>query len=870
MNRNRPWLALVLFILVSLNAGFAGADSLCPTRADGTTELQQAGVAACVNMCQQVSNRQDEKMTHYFSGKCAEEAERQSRRGLSGAGKTGVEVLDDALLQCLPLAVKKSVVGTIELVKGLPQLMSLAGEKLAEAAARNQLPEGFNFQDCEQSADCKRALARQLINYQTKNSQGQWAVSDAEVDKQTQAMRVTDMLAMIPEHRRKSRDKCASDLAATRRRVNSGSEDWTTAMHRRVYDTLGTEHPHCLGILKLYPPELRPPLLNPASARPTPTPPPLAANDPLDQLSTAQLIEFGRTCMGREMIVEFCAEIVSVLVPLPVGEAAAVVARSGIFSRPAAKIRGTRAEAPGATAGTSDFARARENRAPMPADLPTRSQFIARHEMVQITNEQQNLAWMNLAKLTKSDGRTLFVDIENSKMKYLNDSLRDKSLVTAITNRHKQIVLEKMDKLKAEFPNLEILPYSDFKALRFAFREPVPPRLKDRLGKVFTDANQEFRDELVKSRLVRNEDLAENWFRAGVGRTADQANIASRYSRNVDGPNLVRDYADPALHGNLGQNLISVEYSRDQVQTGLMGTGLLEAVPGSTNRMIPKLDVMDVVRKEKTPEAIRDALNQRYGQNLTLKQSAHLRDYLNRVDEFSPGIHVAKREVPTLTDATAGGLSADFAGMGSHNMRETARALANSRNLDEALVATRNGERTVTQLFQQRMRDRQAIIRNYLEDKKNMPGLKITCSGDDCIATVPRAMTTPERNELVQRLSRTDEPAGMRLAFVKDGISNPGERNILAAHGEGIEKQLRRELAGKITEDKMKNVLFAVEMNGTARGEGAVRLMTGNSRTALSAIERRQIQEAFLRAVQVFNRTGNGANMPPARYIAQP
>lgn len=886
-----------------LTTAMAAAETPCSPRSGDPTQIQEAGLAACVNMCQQVSQRQEPQMTRYFGERCQEELERQNRSGVKGAANAGREIFEDAILRCLPLAAKNAVMGPIHLAMALPQMMSQLGERLAEAAAKNQLPEGFSFRECEENADCKRALARQLINYQARSPQGEWLVSDAAVDQQTRGLRVTDMLAMIPEHRRKSRDECARDLASVRRRVNSSGDDWTLALQRQVYDTLGTQQPHCLGILKLSPPELEAGA-QPSAPRTQATPASAGPKSVLDDLSFADTIAVGRTCVGRDFGVELCGEIASVIMPLPGIQGASLAfkaARAGIAGRlarsfdtaatravtvsgqesralrmdrelerrtsPNPASRDARETAPAA----HDTAAAAEPRPPASVPTASRTQFIARHEMVEVTTEAQNRQWMQLAQQTKSDGRTLFVDIENSKMKALNDSLRDKSLVTAMTNRHKQIVMEKMDKLRKDFPNVEILPYSDFKALRFAIREPIPPALRGRLNDLFREANKEFRDELVKNKLVRAEDLSENWFRAGVGRTADQANLASRYARQAPGENIVRDYADPALHGNLGQTLQNVEHMRDQVQTGLgSSSNLLEALPGSNNRLIPRLDVMDVVRKEKTPEAIQTALNQRYGANVTTEQATHLRDYLNSVDEFSPGIHVAKREVPTLSDASAGGLSADFAGMGSHNMRETARALARSRTLDEALVATREGERTVTNLFQQRMRDRQAIIRNYLEDKREMKGLKITCSGDDCVAAVPKALSSRQRDDLVQRLSRTDEPAGMRLAFIRENVTNATERNVLAAHGEGIEKALRKELAGKVPEETLRNVLFAVEMNGSATGQGSVRLITGNSRVRLGSAERERIQEAFRRAVNGFNEAAAKSGGTPSRYMVQP
>jgi hypothetical protein len=407
--------------------------------------------------------------------------------------------------------------------------------------------------------------------------------------------------------------------------------------------------------------------------------------------------------------------------------------------------------------------------------------------------------------------------------------------------------------------------------------------LRKRLDEIFQKTNSEFVNELAHNNLLRKEftekwssassvqktDLAAEWFRAGIGETADQATLAARYSRNASGGNKLHSFESAEFQENMQTNLKAVEMYRSDIQKELSSSGLLENFDNS-NRMIPRKDVMDLARKNKDADVFRSAVNQKYGTSLSQAESRRLQDYLELVDDFSPGIHIAKREVATLNDAAHGGLSADFAGMGSHNLYETAAGLAKAKDLATALEQTRFGERKVTEFFQKRMRDRQAIIRNYLEDKKGMAGLKINCSGDDCVVITPSSLNSKQRDELVKRLSKTDDPSSMRMSFVNSSIKSADDLNLMATHGEAIEKKLRSELIGKLPNETLNKVTFAIEMNGSAAGQGGVRLITGNSRIQLAPSQLESIQSSFQKAVEKINQDLLKNTGRDSKYMATP
>ena len=64
---------------------------------------------------------------------------------------------------------------------------------------------------------------------------------------------------------------------------------------------------------------------------------------------------------------------------------------------------------------------------------------------------------------------TVFFDVENSQLKLLNDTLKEKNFVTSLTNYHKELTFKKMQELVKKNPGLQMDMYSDFKSSRFAF-----------------------------------------------------------------------------------------------------------------------------------------------------------------------------------------------------------------------------------------------------------------------------------------------------------------------------------------------------------------------------------------------------------------
>ncbi|WP_413287795.1 hypothetical protein [Bdellovibrio sp. HCB337] len=463
------------------------------------------------------------------------------------------------------------------------------------------------------------------------------------------------------------------------------------------------------------------------------------------------------------------------------------------------------------------------------------------------TTSEQNLKWMSLAENTKPSNVKYF-DVENSVMKELNDTLKDKNLVTSLTNYHKDLLQNKVENLykdlKKTYPDLELVSYSDFKASRFAFKGQGPPDMDQRLNKILQETNQEFKDAMVKNKIVNSSDNPGEWFRAGYGETADQATLASRFSRQADG-NSLQNYASQDMKANLTSKMNKAESLRSGLQNELARTSVMDGKTLST-------DALDILRKNGDDIAKSQAdLKNRFGlRELPMGTVAKMRLYSKVVDEFSPGIHIAQREVANLDEAVFGGLSADMAGMGAKNLSGTAKALAESRTLDEALEQTRKAEKAVTEQFRRQKQDFQGVL-NDVVGKQNV---KTVCSGDDCVALPTRALADQEKEQILERLSAAGYSSKFRLSFVSDKVTDASTRTQLSVHGESIEKALRKNLADKMEPNKLKGILFGVDMKTGDLNRGPVKLITvSHSDVKLSAQEEKLIQESFKKALQQVN-----------------
>ncbi|MCB0385598.1 MAG: hypothetical protein KDD43_09405, partial [Bdellovibrionales bacterium] len=413
--------------------------------------------------------------------------------------------------------------------------------------------------------------------------------------------------------------------------------------------------------------------------------------------------------------------------------------------------------------------------------------------------------------------------------------------------------LDKMTALEKRYPGLKVERYSDFKSTRFAFSGEIPPNLDKELNRLHKEVNDAFfSDETVRA-VVREEDLSGDWFRAGIGETADQATTAARYARRQKPDQMfVQNFGSRVLRRRLEKDRVSAGNIRLKLEERLKETGMMTKSEGS-GVLIPDEGVFDLVRKIEDPGELKSALEARYGvRNLEYRDIEDIKNYSALVDQFSPGIHVAKREIVNFDEAIHGGLSIDFAGMGSHNARATAEALAASGSLDEAVDLARVGEQKVTSVFDQK----KDSLRNIMKDTFAEGEVRTICTGDDCAVIPIRPLNPRDKKAIMSRIASQADPASVRLSFIPDNVTIPLDRTLLGTHGESIEKALRKQLSGYLEPAKLKGILFAVDMQGTRAGSGKVGLLVETSPSLrLTASERELIESRLKAAIETVNQS---------------
>lgn len=489
------------------------------------------------------------------------------------------------------------------------------------------------------------------------------------------------------------------------------------------------------------------------------------------------------------------------------------------------------------------------------ARTANRDAFVNKYVSYSPTTSEQNARWISLAE-KGPQSKTKFLDVENSQMKSLNDTLKNKNLVTSLTNYHKDLLFKNIDELEKEFPGLKIEKYSDYKSSRFAFSGNVPPDLEKRMQDVFKKTNDEFSAYLKKQEIIRAADPAETWFRAGWGRSADQANLSARYSRQQT-ENSLQLFDSAELQKSMNAKINKIESQRQELSHELGHTSVIRE--GTLDE-----DAFDIVRKSGGDNAqMKERLKNRFAlSEISDSTIEKIRTYSREVDEFSPGIYVERREFASLDGAAKGGLSADMIGLGAANQRGTAEALATSfakgssgsekqSLLEIALVEARNSEKLVTREFLQQKKVFENTLNGTLPKK-----VETICSGDDCVGILTGRITKAEKNKVVTELAKTRFAGKYRLAFVGDAVKDPLARNALATSGEAIEKNLRTSLSSVIEPRKLKGLTFAADMQTSQLGRGPVDLIIGTAPgVTLTSAEKKLIQEKFKGAIVDLNTT---------------
>ncbi|KYG61404.1 hypothetical protein AZI86_16960 [Bdellovibrio bacteriovorus] len=803
----------------------AQAAEICPPQSNLEIHAQAQALAktSCVAQCTKIYKEQSQEQIDKFEKNCDMLAKNGNPFTQAEGIKEAKEAVNEATLLCLPVATKNAVVGTYELIKALPSMVGFLVSGSWAKDVDSERMAGIEF--CKGSVDCRRAMARNTILYQNKNPDGSWQISDEEVDKQISSRDFYDLHRQAVHDVPLAKNECLGYLASLRRKMSADGEDWTEERHKAVAAQMGQQHPHCPGILKFAEPPYKAPTkkeetLEQCLARQSS---PLLCLAPQDMFATSYV------CNG---LLETCAALTEFFIPLPgpkvvkliklgkKSEIAAVAVKDGVEVAESKPVR--------ALTGAQKF-------------------FVGAYKERVFVDEAGNRRFMGVAEHTPktlTENKTRVLDNENSVMKILNDETNDKELVTSLTNYQKDTLIKRLDKLKEKYPDMDFSLYSDFKSVKLGVKSKkeidavTDKRLIADLNKVLAESNREFAAKMKELGIdVPKAGKAEEWFKSGYGRSADEAATAARKARQTAGSDAVA-YSSAQVQEDLSKSLADVERKRQEIAGSKSFSSLMQRTKKGVN--LPKEDVLDLVRKNKDPESLASAISKRYElSNFTAKEAAQLQDYVKGVDEFSPTILIAKRENVNLDEANLGGLSADFLGMGSANLRATAEGIAQKETVDAALIGAREGEKKVTNLFKARMEKFRKIVGDA------------SCSGDDC--AMAKVMTEKEKLEVMRKLARNPETRGVRMSFIGSNVS-PEVRMKLASHGESIEKTFRKELEGKIPYSKLNKMTFGFDMRSTELNQGSVNLVLGKGRgTRLSTKEQNEMNAAFRRALEKHN-----------------
>ncbi|HMN68692.1 MAG TPA: hypothetical protein PKC28_09140 [Bdellovibrionales bacterium] len=492
-------------------------------------------------------------------------------------------------------------------------------------------------------------------------------------------------------------------------------------------------------------------------------------------------------------------------------------------------------------------------------------EFVEKYSRISIPNQSD--VYVNLAKnSTEADGR-MFTTFTNVKQKELNDRYGAKT-VDAINNRVYSKLQQKLEKLKAEFPDVKAeASYNDWKSFGVVEKGDLPTAYRLKRDRIFAETLEESQKELGALGMIPAGQHIKDWYRAASGATADQANLSERISRDLaDGGNRINYFDGLATQKNNPAYLKQSEALRIDVQNDLQNTGLLERA-GEGPEMIPNKKVMEIYRKTNGAEEFQATLRDRAGVTLDAVQVATVRNYLAFVDVYNPQIYSVERVFASLDGATMGGIQVDKKAMGAVNLQETAKALVRSGgDPDRVLIETRRGEMLATRQFVNTQRETMKLTDEVA--KKHNVKVQTVCSGDDCATIVHSRLTPALKRDLIKKFSRTDEPAGRRVSFVGDSVVSDKDRAYLGGHGETVEKYLRKNLAGKIPDSILDKVTFGVDMTGTAAGQGDVRLLIGNSQVQLRPAQFKDIEKAFRDAVSAVNARASQQLGRPSSYVA--
>lgn len=430
----------------------------------------------------------------------------------------------------------------------------------------------------------------------------------------------------------------------------------------------------------------------------------------------------------------------------------------------------------------------------------------------------------------------IVIEFENSKLKFLNDFLNDKDLITSIDNFANAYILKQIKGwIYGHFDlGVSFKTYSDGKSLTIIIDAPRQFTEHDltRIDAVFAEFQMNLGILLKAKKMFRDSDNIEEWFRMGVGRTSDEAYFSARVSRKLSGPNLVKHYSNPLIQNKLRSLLFHAEDSRTKLAESAELAPLMTVEP-ETGKLIPSQSLFEILRKVSEPDAIKKAVLENLHLEISSENAEKLSIYAEIVDLLNPKFFVVDQSVVTLANAVNGGIVVDRKGMGSANQVATAKAAARAQTPAEFLTFNRIEEKKVTD-----------EINLYRQEMETQWGAK--CRGDDCVIENITGLD-------IKAFLNSSLIKGQRVVFVPPGILDSHSRSEMSTHGEAIEKLFIKHLVKATSGEEFRNLTFAVDFKTVNMNTGAVNLLVNPLNGEVSPHTLQLIRDSFQRAIVDFN-----------------
>ena len=833
MHRKFGQIVAVFFALVWVGTSIANVE-LCGHEGV-VAQAKSAWSLSCVTTCEAIFKNQSPAAEAYFRHNCENFAQEDSKPvDIVAALKSHALAYGRLYRDCVVGAPVKAISSGVELIEGI-----LTGEIFGT-------PEfAKSWQKCTQVPSCLRALARNMVHYRQRQSDGSWAISDDQLDREIVEMTPTILLIRSQAEQELTVQECMRSLGPGRIKDPE-----------KMFNLLAATKPYCIGALKLTPPGdfHRALPLDRAECLKT-------SAKPADCLSLSEMVAVGTVCAGDQFSqkleavkVDLCTDILSFVIPIPrVNTVTRILSRGDEALTGASELAASKL----ASDSTSVLAAAPQTARGFLSGSKVQA-FMDQFKTYNPVPVAQNKRFIDAVKdsaLRVSENRIRVFSAELPVLQDINTLVGEKNLGTSLINYQKKVFIERLQGFEKRHPELRCEIFGgDFKSIQLsitnsrAISRELDAKLTSELEALFKEANAEFTKHL-KDIGIAIPELGDpsTWMKAAYGESYEMTALTSKQAR--------RETGAPQLYQST--NFQTVLQARLDQTTGLIRSlsksqnlaPLFEK--GASGEMIIKQDVFDMIKKNKSDDALIKAVTGRYSvSSLSNAEVGKLRLITQNVNDFTSPLLSAERVNVNLDEAALGGLTADFLGMGSANLYHTADAIASQTHLSDAVQAARRAEIKVTSIFQGRM-----------EKFKKTVGGEVNCTGDDCVRIFTERMSDEQKTKIVNNLARNSETRAIRLAFIADDV--PQEfRMSLASQGELIEKDFRKAIQSKIGSPKLSQKLdqmtFGFEMPRTANNQGTVNLIVGRAQgVSISAQESQQMEEAFALALQEANKRLN-------------